>query len=119
MCFGTCPAYRVVLQPNGKLSYEGIAYVKRKGKFTASFHPDEFRKLVAIAKRVGFDSLAPSYSAPVTDMPTAIVTVKRGTAVKRVSDYGSSAPAEAWAMQELIDVVVNGADDWKPVKKAG
>ena len=58
------------------------------------------------------------YTVGATDMATKIVTVKSKKKTKSVSEYGPSGPAGLWAIQTVIDSVVDHAMDWKQVKQS-
>jgi hypothetical protein len=112
-CFGACPVYKVVLRPDGTLTYTGIRFVDRTGTLTASFSGQDFNRLVALLKKLNFNSFKARYAVGATDMPTQIVTVRTKSGVKRVEEYGPSAPLGVWTIQTAIDGIVSRARDWK------
>lgn len=114
-CFGACPVYHVTLHPDGTLIYEGTRFVDRKGKWSANYSAEDFGRLVALAKKLNFDSFNKSYRVAVTDQATQIVTVERRKTTKKVTEYGPSGPVGLWTMETVIDGIVAKASDWKQV----
>ena len=55
------------------------------------------------------------YSEPVTDLPSVIITVKRGGQKKTVKDYGEFGPLDLWAMEKAIEGVARDIE-WKKVE---
>lgn len=100
-CFGTCPVYTVSIFRDGRVEFEGKEYVKEKGKHSRTISAREFEELAAKVEKIGFFALQPSYRANVTDLPTTIVTVTRGSESKRVEDY-FGAPQPLRDLEELI-----------------
>jgi hypothetical protein len=105
-CFGTCPIYSLTIFRDGRVKYEGKGFVKKKGIRTKTISTGEFNQLAAKVDEIGFFKLKPAYRANVTDLPTIIVTVVRGTESKRVEDY-FGAPERLHGLEELIENVAN------------
>jgi hypothetical protein len=61
-----------------------------------------------------FFGLKAEYTAPMTDLPTYTLTVRRGGVSKRVFDYGGGAvgmPVSVGALEDAVDAVA-GSDRW-------
>ena len=101
-CFGTCPVYSVTIFSDGRVQYEGKEFVKEKGPRTGAISAREFGELAAKVEQIGFFTLQAAYRAPVTDLPTTIVTVTRGPESKRVEDY-FGAPQGLHDLEALIE----------------
>lgn len=104
-CFGTCPVYTVTIFSDGRIQYEGKEFVKEKGRRTGAISAREFSELAAKVEQIEFFKLQAAYRAPVTDLPTTIVTVTRGRESKRVEDY-FGAPKRLHSFEELIERTV-------------
>jgi hypothetical protein len=126
-CFGTCPVYRLTVDGAGKVGYEGKAHVAVVGPASAAIPQSEVRRLLAEFDRAGFDQLAnrytsgqPSCPSYAPDSPTAITSLTRSGATKRVEhDYGcADVPRALTALERLIDDVV-GSDRWTGRGKTG
>src|SRR4051812_43917277 len=82
-CFGPCPIYRVTLQGDGTVIFEGKRFVKSTGTFTAHVAPEQVRRLVEDFKKVDYFSLRDKYVTRAdgcqewwTDNPSAITSLK-------------------------------------------
>lgn len=118
-CFGTCPVYKATLVPNGDVTYFGERYVPKLGSWKGRASDVAFRRLSRLSEKLGFFRLKNSYSAPITDLPTTIVTITRGANVKRVSCYGEE-PDEFWILALAIDSVLKQSESgWEQVKPKG
>lgn len=109
-CFGTCPAYSVIIKADGTFRYEGIAHVKRKGKHTGRISATEFNQLADFLVASGYAKLHPNYEVNVTDMPTTYTTAVIKKQRKVVKNYGDCGPVQLWALQAAIDGVLAHAE---------
>jgi hypothetical protein len=115
-CFGSCPAYKVTIEGDGTVTYEGRAFVAVEGLQTAQIDPEEVRELVDGFYDIDYFSLQDRYECPVTDLPTAVTALSIGEDSKNVSDYGlgygdasCAAPQELVELEERIDEVAGSA----------
>ncbi len=118
-CFGTCPAYRVVLRPSGEVRFQQSwpdSLPAHRGTVT----PAQFNALVAGADAAGFWSLPrgmaedPRVCGMVrTDSPTTTVGIYGAARTHVVEDYHgcSRQPAALRAWEERIDSVA-GVSRW-------
>jgi len=110
MCFGTCPVYSVSLFGNGTIAWMGEMYVEAAGNRTDSLDPALVSDLYDRLIEGGFLDLNDSYAyLNITDMPTAILTVRNGTDVKRVYHYHGdfTSPENLTHMENAVDLVAN------------
>jgi hypothetical protein len=105
-CFGTCPVYSVTIFRDGRVRYEGREFVKAEGVRTRVVPTGEFKRIAAKVDEIGFSKLKSAYRASITDLPTTIVTVTRGSKSKRVEDY-FGAPKRLHDLEQLIEHVAN------------
>ncbi|WP_435018613.1 DUF6438 domain-containing protein [Tundrisphaera sp. TA3] len=91
-CFGTCPVDVIVLRSDGTAEYLGEEYVERHGKYRGKVSKEDFDRLARLLAEVKFFDLKEAYTAPISDLPTYITSVKRGKATKKVSNYADAAP---------------------------
>jgi hypothetical protein len=119
-CFGGCPVYRISVSPEGVVSYEGQAGVRRLGTAGKRITPEQVQALISELDRAGYFSFAPRYTPAdsacgrySTDSPTAVISVNTGTRSHRVEhDYGcSSAPGGLVALERRIDEAL-GSSEW-------
>jgi hypothetical protein len=112
-CYGTCPVYSVTLRRDGSAQYVGEEFVDRLGTHRGEVYEGTFEYLAAAIEELGFFDLADSYAEPVTDQATATTTVVRSRRRTRVSNYGNAGPWQLWAVEMLIDAVVETVE-WRP-----
>ena len=106
MCFGTCPAYKLTIYGDGRVVYEGENYVKVTGTQNADISEDDVKGLVDEFYRIGYFSLADSYTADITDLPTTITSISIDGKTKQVVDY-HGAPLALVDLEKRIDEVAN------------
>jgi hypothetical protein len=116
MCDGTCPAYKLTIQGDGTLIYEGEAYVAVEGVRTSQIGPEKVEQLVAAFEEAGFFGLDNLYAVPVTDMPGSRISITMNGQTKEVYHHGfcgdsalNTAPPELCALEERIDLITNSA----------
>lgn len=118
-CFGGCPVYRISVSPDGIVSYEGQAGVRRLGAASKRIRPEQVKTLVSELESAGFFSLAPRYipgdsacGRYSTDSPTAVMTVNTGDRSHRVEhDYGcSAAPGGLVVLERKVDEALGSAE---------
>jgi Domain of unknown function (DUF6438) len=114
-CYGTCPVYTVSLHSDGSATFIGGANAQLKGRWTGVVPGRDFQELARLADLIGFESFEAHYARPVTDNPTAIVTVARGEKRKTVSNYAESGPLALAGFEQAIDIVAARAE-WSEVK---
>lgn len=108
-CLAGCPAYTLIVRADGSFRYQGEYGVERLGEHSGAVSLGRLKRLLAFIAETPFESYEASYRSPYLDGPTAYVMVRRGEAVKVVEDYAGSAPATLWAVEELIDDLLETA----------
>lgn len=118
LCFGTCPAYTVVMKADGTFRYKGAQHARREGDHTGKVSEYQFNRLAQFIKDSGYTELQDNYSALVTDLPTVYTTVVIGGKRKVVRNYANAGPTKLWAIEQLIDKLLLEAtwDDDKPAQ---
>jgi hypothetical protein len=117
-CYGSCPSYIVTTTSTGVVTFEGRAFVEKKGVFHKRIDPGKFSIIVRELGRLKFWHLNREYKYRVlpdgshesaTDWPTKIVSVVSTIRNKSVEDY-DGAPAGLADLEHLIDVVVGDSE---------
>lgn len=88
-CFGKCPVFTIELFDNGIVKYNGIAFVDKKGIFTAKVTPEFIAKIQSKALSIKYLSLENKYPiAPVViaDLPTTTTFIRIGEEGKQITD---------------------------------
>jgi hypothetical protein len=111
-CFGGCPVDQVILRPDGTATYIGTRFVPKSGRYSGTFHREDFSRLARLLESQGFFDMQDRYAIGATDMPSIITGATRGGATKTVVNYGDAGPIRLWGMERAIRGVA--ADiEWK------
>jgi TonB family protein len=106
-CYGTCPSYSVRVHADGKVEWDGSAYVLAHGHRTGQIDSSAARGLIERFRTKEFWSLCGSYTRPVTDNPFVTVAVTLAGRTRAVSDYAESAPLAEQERELAIDEISN------------
>ena len=113
-CFGKCPVFTVELFNNGLVKYNGIAFVERKGNFTAKASPEFIKqiqdKALAI-KYLSFENKYPISPVAIADLPTTTTYIRIGEASKQILD-NFDAPRELIDFENWLEKEFNKLE-WK------
>jgi hypothetical protein len=110
-CFGSCPAYRVSIDAQGNVSYDGGLFVRVSGNQKAVIPASRVADIVETIGRIGFFDLRSEYktldhgdgtATTISDAPTTIVSVTLNGRQKQVTDYFGT-PASVRELERLID----------------
>lgn len=112
-CFGSCPAYTLIVSSNGSFRYKGEKHVERIGEFSGKVSIAQFNQLAQFIMDSDYLGLEDSYHPMITDCPTVFTTVVANGKRKVVSNYANGGPTKLWAIEQLIDHLMLGAE-WKP-----
>ncbi len=108
-CHGTCPIYKLTIEGNGDVIYEGQDFVQVKGKHTASLGPAQIQDLVSAFEQAKFVTLTDYTHEDTTDSPSVITSITRNGKTKTVHHYygDNSAPQELFDLESKIDQITN------------
>ncbi len=110
VCFGSCPAYSLIIYDNGTVIYEGFAFVANTGTRTAQISQDKIDRLVEKFYEIDYFSLENRYEEPVTDLPSTTTSITVAGVTKSVYRYGFG-PEKLVQLENLVDELV-GTDMW-------
>ncbi len=88
-CYGKCPVFTIELYKDGLVKYNGMAYVERKGNFTAKVNTEFIKNIQDKALSIKYLSFENKYPiAPVTiaDLPTTTTYMRIGDEGKLITD---------------------------------
>jgi hypothetical protein len=108
-CFGTCPAYTVVVRGDGKITYTGHHYVKVVGPSSSWLAPSARIALAEAFEKAGYFSMQDEYAnVNPTDFPWVKLSFKGGGREKAINHYtaDSSAPAALDLLEQDFDRIV-------------
>jgi hypothetical protein len=133
VCFGTCPGYSLEIFQDGRLHYNGEAYVAVTGPQEAQIPPEAVKALIESFLKIDYFNLEDVYETyenpdgtrmMVSDCPTTYTSLRLGSRTKSVKDYAFS-PEELPTLELEIDRVTNthrwihGSDDLKDWQQVG
>jgi hypothetical protein len=113
VCFGPCPVYSITIHGDGVVDYEGIEYVKVKGRQSYTIPKKSVRELVDEFYRINYFSLDKEYvsiknpdgtETTVTDLPSCDTSITIGGKTKGVHDYVGG-PKSLEQLERKIDQV--------------
>src|SRR6185436_18117635 len=61
VCFGACPNYKLTIFSDGRVSYEGIRFVKKMGKATGRISRTKLHKLIMAFTSINYFDLPDSF----------------------------------------------------------
>lgn len=117
-CFGTCPMYKLTIFSDGRVSYDGMKYVKKVGKASGRISRAKLDELVLEFNNIKYFNLPDSFQPgektcpqEATDMPSAITSFTWRGRSKTIWHYhGCRGPSTLELLTKLenkIDEVVN------------
>jgi uncharacterized protein DUF6438 len=108
-CRGTCPIYKLTVEGNGTVIYEGQDFVQVKGKQTASLSQAQIQDLVSVFEQAEFFTLTDYTHEDTTDSPSVITSITLNGKTKTVNHYygDKSAPQELFDLESKIDEITN------------
>ena len=114
VCYGTCPIYKLTLDGDGRVIYEGEEHVRVIGTSTTQISLRRVKKIVSEFYNVDYFSLKDDYLEwDITDMPGAITAITINGKTKTIRHYhgDKSAPKELTKLEDRIDEIV-GSQRW-------
>ena len=108
-CYGTCPVYSFIVKRDGSFRYNGINFVKRKGRYAGKVNLWQLNNILKFIKEIDYVKLDDKYFCSVSDYPTVFTTAVINGKRKIVSNYANAGPSKLWALEELIDHLMNNA----------
>lgn len=104
-CYGTCPAYNVVVFDNDSLTYEGIRHVAKEGKVSKQLPIGTVNQLVGKFREANFFKFENQYTSNVSDFPTTYISFTDSGITKKIKDY-YKAPESLKQLEKLLSDLV-------------
>jgi len=111
-CYGWCPVYSIEIAGDGTVNWFGERYVEAKGGRSAKIPVEKVRALYDAFARADFFWTFDQYQAPITDLPTQIISISFDDHSKSIEDYAGShvgMPKAIDALEEAIDEAAGAA----------
>lgn len=93
-CYGTCPVYELNVQPDGKVTFNGVDFTETKGKAENNLSNEKMEQLVTEIENANFFSYKDLYTkdsgncpATATDSPTVKLSVNLSGKEKTITHY--------------------------------
>lgn len=102
-CYGTCPAYTLIIKADGSVYYEGGRHADKQGVHRGRIAVWHLHQLARYIQKIKFFELEDIYTERVTDHATVYTSVTVQGKEKIISNYADSGPIELWALEQLID----------------
>ena len=91
-CFGTCPAYRLLVYADGRVAYEGRRAVPLMGKHDLKLPANAVAEMLQQAKVAHFEGFEKQYTSGATDMPTTVVAIRQADGTLKKVTAETNAP---------------------------
>ncbi len=108
-CFVGCPAYTFIIYSDGSFKYLGEYGVEKMGEYTGNISLGQLNQVFKFINEIDFFSFKDSYTNPYLDSATSYVMVKQNDKIKVIENYANSGPATLWAIEQLIDDLLDTA----------
>lgn len=113
-CYGTCPAYQIVIRGDGSVSYTGSAYVAVKGSTSTSISRDAIEHILDQIQAADFWQLDERYDYQVTDIASTTLALRidgrEKTVVNRWIDWPRHADIPDVEMHRTLDAIAASID---------
>ena len=108
-CHGTCPIYKLTIEGNGTVIYEGQDFVQVKGEQSASLSSAQIQDLVSAFEQAQFITLTDYVNKDRTDSPSVITSITLNGKTKTVNHYygDDSAPQALFDLESKIDEITD------------
>jgi D-alanyl-D-alanine carboxypeptidase len=113
-CHGFCPVYKLTIDGDGTVVYEGIDFVSTKNREETTISREKIEQLIEEFESIDYFSLNDKYTElTITDAPSAITSITLGGKTKTIEHYHGdfSAPEELTELEDKIDEIVN-SEQW-------
>ena len=109
LCFAGCPAYTLIIENDGRFRYVGEANVERLGAWTGTIERGSLNQVLRYVAAIDFFAFEDTYLTPFLDNPSSFTLVEWGNRTKVIENYANSAPATVWALEKLIEQLLDVA----------
>ena len=117
-CYGRCPTYAFQLFSDGKVTYNGTAYVELLGNYEAKVDENFKKQIEEYARKIDFTNLRNRYPDPtiaISDVPSAISFLKIDGEEKTITNL-MDAPQQLIEFEHFIDDLFKKVN-WQKAKE--
>lgn len=114
-CYGTCPTFKLEVDPKGVVKYEGKRFVPNLGSFTKTLPEEVLQKIYERLKGAELFKYQDNYDQPgVSDLPTCKLHYRAGGKLKEIS-MRANTPKELDALTVELEKMI-GEDNYIKVE---
>lgn len=107
-CYGKCPTYKMYIYTDGTVKLEGIRFTEKIGNYEATITKEQMQAFTDKANEIGFMEMEDKYDAPITDVPSATISIvidgKRKEVYRR-ADYPKSILTFEALFDDLLEIL--------------
>ena len=108
-CYANCPAYTFIVQADGTFRYTGEYGVERMGEYTGTVNKGTLNQILQFIDESEFMDYDTSYTTSFLDSATTYTLVTKNGEQKVIENYANAGPATLWAIEKLIDGLLEAA----------
>lgn len=105
-CYGTCPSYKVTIQKDGHLNYQGRSNVKNIGERTEILTKEQTENLFKSLEKYNWKDYENEYPTDNVDFPGFGIEYANGKTLKKIKG-NSNAPQDLKDLTKIIDTFLN------------
>lgn len=117
ICYGFCPAYELIIQENGKVTFIGKSHVAHEGRAEGEISDEDLTHLIEAVQKSHFMEMpsSPECESRMTDHPSVFLTIQIDGKRHSINHYhgckGFEYEEELYDLEEKIDSLA-GVDKW-------
>lgn len=110
-CKGMCPVYELIIDENGKATFDGKKHVEHIGKFRRDLTEEEMSNLAILVDMEGIAELDSVYLLNAKDLPTTYLTFQKDGKTQKYH-FDKSAPEKLQKLEASLHQITE-AGDWE------
>jgi len=112
-CYGDCPVYELKIYDNRTVEIEANQNLDLKGHFMAKISKERFDQIKNAFDQSDFFQYEEEYTSNMTDLPSTIITYRKGEKAKTIIDY-DKAPESLKNLEKKLHNLIDELN-WKEV----
>jgi hypothetical protein len=102
-CWGDGLAYKVILRKDGTATYNGVGFMRLKGKYIGEIKEDDFQRLADLLADYGFFEMEELYGNEIRHLRGITISAVRNKQRKTVEEHLQEGPPKLGAIERMID----------------
>ncbi len=112
-CFGSCPAFTIVLNRNGRVIYDGAAFTEMRGRYEGTVSKEDLDYAFSVAEEFPTNGLQATYDSGLTDQQTIRITIKSKDRTKMVEFEDDLGPYVLRKIEHAIEGAAASIKNWR------